>query len=137
MKCMQEIQNVTDSLEPKNYCSVYIKIYKTDNNEMCMQEIVQQVCNRLIQLKYSVKPVPTYFSSIYYFDDKVPQNANMYISNLKTNYVVVFDGTKWVLKQMDEHLNELFLQKFNKISFGFLYFLITLFEYYQYFFYFY
>jgi hypothetical protein len=51
--------------------------------------------------------IPDLIKLIHY-NDKVPQNANMYISNLKTNYVIVFDGIKWILKQMDEHLNELF-----------------------------
>jgi DNA-directed RNA polymerase subunit RPC12/RpoP len=43
-----------------------------------------------------------------HYNKSSPYNANMYISNLKTNFVVVFDGSKWILKQTDEHLTELF-----------------------------
>ena len=31
-----------------------------------------------------------------------PQNHNIYISNIKNSYVMLYDGTKWNLKNRDE-----------------------------------
>ena len=42
-----------------------------------------------------------------HFDPKKPENHNIYISNIKNNYVMIYDGDKWVIKDRDESIDEL------------------------------
>ena len=47
-----------------------------------------------------------------HFDPKKPENHNIYISNLKNNYTMVYDGDKWTIRDRDDsiqNLMELFL----------------------------
>ena len=46
-----------------------------------------------------------------HFDPKKPENHNLYISNLKNNYIMIYDGVKWVLKNRDEIIDELIDEK--------------------------
>ena len=42
-----------------------------------------------------------------HFNNIHPENKNIYISNLKTKYVMVYDGTKWVVKNRDQMLDKI------------------------------
>jgi hypothetical protein len=42
-----------------------------------------------------------------HFNNIHPENKNIYISNLKTNYVMVYDGDKWIVKNRDQMLDKL------------------------------
>jgi hypothetical protein len=42
-----------------------------------------------------------------HFDPEVPQNRNIYISNLRNNHVMLFDGKKWNLQDRDTALDSL------------------------------
>lgn len=42
-----------------------------------------------------------------HFNNVHPENRNIYISNLKTNYVMVYDGEKWIVKNRDQMLDKL------------------------------
>jgi len=53
------------------------------------------------------------FNSIHYFIEYVhfninkPENQNIYISNMRDKYILIFDGEKWVLKERDDVLQEI------------------------------
>jgi hypothetical protein len=40
-----------------------------------------------------------------HFDPEKPENHNIYISNLKNNYAMIYDGIKWTLKDRDDVIN--------------------------------
>ena len=42
-----------------------------------------------------------------HFNNIHPENRNIYISNLKTNYVMVYDGEKWIVQNRDQMLDKL------------------------------
>ena len=42
-----------------------------------------------------------------HFNNVHPENRNIYISNLKTNYVMVYDGEKWIVENRDKMLDKL------------------------------
>jgi hypothetical protein len=46
-----------------------------------------------------------------HFDKNVPENHNVYISNLRDEYVLMYDGKKWRLKDRDEALQQLYEDK--------------------------
>ena len=42
-----------------------------------------------------------------HFDPKKPENHNIYISNIKNDYIMIYDGNKWVIKDRDESIEDL------------------------------
>ena len=42
-----------------------------------------------------------------HFNSKKPENHNVYISNIKNKYVMVYDGKKWNLRDRDETMDDL------------------------------
>jgi len=42
-----------------------------------------------------------------HFNPQKPENHNIYISNLKNNYAMIYDGNKWALRDRDDEINKL------------------------------
>jgi hypothetical protein len=43
-----------------------------------------------------------------HFDENKPENHNIYIPSLSRNYVMVFDGEEWGLKDKNETIEDIF-----------------------------
>ena len=57
-------------------------------------------------LKHSNFCIPHLIEKIH-FNPQKPENHNIYISNLKNNYAMIYDGNKWALKDRDDEINKL------------------------------
>jgi hypothetical protein len=57
-------------------------------------------------LKHSNFCIPHLIEKIH-FDANKPENHNVYISNLKNKYVMIYDGNKWICNDRDEQINSL------------------------------
>jgi len=57
-------------------------------------------------LNHSNFCVPYLIEQIH-FDPQKPENHNIYISNIKNNYVMLYNGNKWILKDRDEAITNL------------------------------
>ena len=57
-------------------------------------------------LKHSNFCIPHLIEKIH-FNPKKPENHNIYISNLKNNYVMIYDGHKWNLQNQEEAIEDL------------------------------
>jgi len=57
-------------------------------------------------LKHSNFCIPYLIEKIH-FDANKPENHNIYISNLKNKYIMIYDGDKWICKDRDEQINNL------------------------------
>jgi len=57
-------------------------------------------------LKHSNFCIPHLIEQIH-FNPKKPENHNIYISNLKNNYVMVYDGIRWNIRDSDESIQNL------------------------------
>ena len=57
-------------------------------------------------LKHSNFCIPHLIEKIH-FDKKKPENHNVYISNLKNKYVMIYDGNKWICNDRDDQINSL------------------------------
>jgi len=57
-------------------------------------------------LNHSNFCVPYLIEQIH-FDPQKPENHNIYISNIKNNYVMLYNGKKWILKDRDEAITNL------------------------------
>ena len=54
--------------------------------------------------------IPTLIELIHFNEDK-PENANVYISNIKSPYAYVYDGNKWNLMNKDEIIDDIYDNK--------------------------
>ena len=57
-------------------------------------------------LKHSNFCIPHLIKKIHFNPDK-PENHNIYISNLKNNYVMIYNGEKWMINDRDESIQSL------------------------------
>merc|ERR1712196_329054 len=48
-----------------------------------------------------------------HFDPNKPENHNIYISNIKNNYVMVYDGDKWNIKNRNDIIDDMIEDKTN------------------------
>ena len=85
----QNIQNNIKILAYKN----------TDISHLTDQDYLQ--C-----LNRSNMCIPNLIKRIH-FDPKKPENHNIYISNIKNKYVMIYDGNKWNLHNRDETIEDL------------------------------
>jgi molecular chaperone DnaK (HSP70) len=46
-----------------------------------------------------------------HFNENLPENHNVYISNLRDEYVLMYDGKKWRLNNRDDALQQLYEDK--------------------------
>ena len=58
-------------------------------------------------LRHSNFCVPNLIETIH-FNPKKPENHNVYISNIKNKYALVYDGNKWKLNNQNETIDDLF-----------------------------
>jgi hypothetical protein len=56
--------------------------------------------------------IPELVDHIHY-DTNKPENNNVYISNIKSNYVKTFNGKEWILQERDKILSDIYLSKVN------------------------
>ena len=54
--------------------------------------------------------IPHLIKKIHFNPDK-PENHNIYISNIKNNYAMLYDGDKWNLTNKDDLINEILEEK--------------------------
>ena len=54
--------------------------------------------------------IPHLIKKIHFNPDK-PENHNIYISNIKNNYAMIYDGDKWNLTNRDDLINEILEEK--------------------------
>jgi hypothetical protein len=54
--------------------------------------------------------IPLLIELVHFNDDK-PENANVYISNMKSQFAYVYDGKKWILKNKSELIDDIYDNK--------------------------
>jgi len=69
-----------------------------------MSHLADEVCKKILNKGF--KSVPTLVEHVHFNKNK-PENHNVYISNIQTNYALVFDGIDWKLKERDGVLQQL------------------------------
>jgi len=80
----QNIQNNIKVLAYKN----------TDMSKLTDKDILKCLNHSNMCVPYLIKMI--------HLDPEKPENHNVYISNLKNGYIMVYDGTKWDTKNRDE-----------------------------------
>jgi hypothetical protein len=85
--------------------------------------LTDKIVKKLLSCGY--QSVPKIIEEVH-FNEKKPENANIYISNIKDPYVMIYNGTKWDLKYKDAALDDLFENNTDYLEDRFEELLITL-----------
>jgi len=96
------INNTTNN-NNTNYNNINIQLVafgKEDKDSMKNSEIFQI-------LRKGFSSVPELVRAIHFNKDR-PENHNVYISNMRDNYVMVYDGDKWGLRDRNETIQNIF-----------------------------
>merc|ERR1711991_896928 len=88
----QNIQNIQNNFKVLAYKN-------TDLSHLTDQDYIQ--C-----LNRSNMVIPNLIKKIH-FNPKKPENHNIYISNIKNKYVMIYDGKKWNLEDRNDAIDEL------------------------------
>jgi hypothetical protein len=69
-----------------------------------INKITKKIWNKIFKLNYgSIMKLIEYT----HFNEKFPENSNVYISNIKSDHAMVYDGKKWNLHPRDETIDNL------------------------------
>ena len=71
----------------------------TDRSHLTDKDILKCLKHSNFCIPYLIKKV--------HFDVNKPENHNVYISNLKNKYVMMYDGNKWKCADRDEQIGNL------------------------------
>ena len=61
-------------------------------------------------LNSGFKSVPKFIEHVH-FNEKNPQNHNIYISNMQNQFILVYENEKWELREREEVIDDLMVQK--------------------------
>jgi hypothetical protein len=93
-----------------------IKIDNQTNNIINIvaygQEDLKKISDAEYQriLRRGFNSVPAFMESLH-FDKNKPENHNVYISNMRDDYILMYDGAKWRLKNREDTLQQLYEDK--------------------------
>jgi hypothetical protein len=109
-KQAKEIEELRRQLEeaksqpPQTVVNQYIQVNVNGYRQTSFEHITDRQYKRAIsRMIYSV---PQMIENVH-FDPKVPENHNIYISNIKNKYAMVYDGEKWCSKPQDQVIDQL------------------------------
>lgn len=95
------INNTQNNINKQNNITFNIKAYGTeDTSRITVQEYKKILCR-------GMNSVPVFIEKLH-FNKNVPENHNVYISNLRDEYVLMYDGKIWRLKDRVDALQQLY-----------------------------
>lgn len=96
--------NVTNNIQQNIQQNIKLLAYKnTDLSHLEDSDYLKCLNHSNFCIPYLIEKI--------HFDPTKPQNHNIYISNLKNNYVMVYDGDKWTIKDREESIQNLIEEK--------------------------
>ena len=88
----QNIQNIQNNIKILAYKNTDLShltdkdyMYCLNRSNMCIPHLIKRI----------------------HFDPKKPENHNIYISNIKNKYIMIYDGNKWYLNDQDETIDDI------------------------------
>ena len=96
--------NIT--LNQQNNVSNNIKLLgyrNTDISHLSDKDFISCISHSNFCIPHLIKKI--------HFDPDKPENHNIYISNIKNNYAMIYDGDKWNLTNKDDLINEILEEK--------------------------
>ena len=89
-------QNINNNIKLLGY-------RKTDISHLSDKDFISCISHSNFCIPHLIKKI--------HFDPDKPENHNIYISNIKNNYAMIYDGDKWNLTNKDDLINEILEEK--------------------------
>jgi len=106
-KLMGKLQiqnNFVNSNIIQNNNNIQLLAYKnTDISHLTKKDYINSIKKMNFCVKYLIEKV--------HFNPDKPENMNIYISNLKNKYIMIYDGQTWTAKDKKTEIENLFLDK--------------------------
>jgi predicted nucleic acid-binding Zn-ribbon protein len=96
--------NTQNNIVNQTNITFNVKAYGTEDTSKITVNDYKKILGR------GMNSVPVFVEKLH-FDKNVPENHNVYISNLRDEYVLMYDGKIWRLKDRDEALQQLYEDK--------------------------
>lgn len=106
---IQNQQNIKQLIQNNNNLNVKLLAFGKEDMTHLADEIYKKILNK------GFKSVPELVEFVHFNKDK-PENHNIYISNMQNNYILVYDGTEWNLKERNDILQQLTDDKIDLLS---------------------
>ena len=118
----EEIKALKNELNNKNNNNITINNINnnTQNNLVMINPFGKEDLSHLTLQDYK-KYLNGFFPGLVeyiekvHFDENAPQNHNICISNLKSKYITIHNGTKWVTHMRDDVINRFINRKHNQL----------------------
>ena len=109
-------ENIEKKLDNSTHIGTQNNIDKQQINIINLVPFGKEDINQITESEYrrilirGMNSVPAFVEKLH-FDKNKPENHNVYISNMRDDYVLVYDGIKWRLKNRDDTLQQLYDEK--------------------------
>ena len=107
IKNINNTNNTNNTLDQSNNINNYniqlVAFGKEDYDKLTEKEYK-------IIINKGYKSVQEMVKSLHFHKNR-PENHNIYISNIRDNYVMIYDGNKWELRNRKETIEELYIAK--------------------------
>jgi Zinc finger, C2H2 type len=87
-----------------NIINIKLNAFGKEDRSHITNEDYKRIINK------GFKSIPELIKLIH-FDENKPENQNIYISNMRDNYVMIYDGKKWVLGNKKDTIHQLYMEK--------------------------
>ena len=104
----QNANNIQNNMQ-NIHNEIKIIAYGKEDLSFITNENYENILNR------GFKSIP-HFVEYVHFNKNKPENQNIYISNMRDQYILIFDGEQWQLKERDDVLQELIENKTDFLS---------------------
>ena len=105
-------QNINQNIDTQNNLNMdNVKVVKFGNED------ISYISDDLFQsiLGHGYKSVEEFVDHTHFNPDH-PENHNIYIADIKNNYVLLYDGSQWNIKDRDEAIEDLIYAKSDYLS---------------------
>ena len=105
-KQQNNINNISNVKNINNGVAIMINTHGKENFGHLTENIIKQL------LLKGFKSVENLIKLVH-FDENVPENHNIYISNMKDTYLIKYDGDDWNLEHKNRAIDDMYEQKSN------------------------
>ena len=95
---------INNSIDNSKNINIQLVAFGKENYDKLTDKEYQIIINK------GFKSVQEMVKSLH-FNKNRPENHNIYISNIRDNYVMIYDGNKWQLRNRKETIEELYIAK--------------------------
>jgi hypothetical protein len=103
LMCKLEVNHVTNNHIIQNNHIQLLSYNETDTTHLTENDYIQCLKKVTYCVKHLIEKI--------HFNNCKPENRNIYISNMKDKYIMVYENNNWCLKQKDKEIDDMYDKK--------------------------